>query len=223
MKATGLALVFALTTGITLAGCAAQESASPTSSPSPNDLANAIEMTAARGTAAMEIEIRSPFEFLTGVGRAALTSDRGQVTWSSDKTDDSITELVNSDGLFTLIDDQWFQTPMGTVTPTSAAIQPLTGLNELLTSPENTLVGTLPLTIESGLNFSEEELVNLPSECVREVSVSITTDQSGLITTIQKDFTCTDNDRSSVTTLSGFGSPLDLSEPIDPIEVPGTQ
>jgi hypothetical protein len=223
MKASGLAAVGILTAAICLAGCADQDSASPTSSPSPNELANAIEVTAARGTAAITMEISSPYEFLTGVGSTSLTSTRGEITWSSDKTDDSITELVNKDGLFTLIDGQWFQAPEGTITPTSAAIGPLDGLIDLVTTPENNLSGTLPLTIESGLNFSEEELVNLPSECVREVNVSISIDESGLIQAIQKEFTCAENDRSSLTLLSDFGSPLNLTEPTDPIEVPGNQ
>jgi hypothetical protein len=223
MKATGLAALGLLTAAIALVGCGEQESASPTASPSPNELANAIEVTAARGTAAVKIEISSPYEYLTGVGSTSLTSNRGEITWSSDKTADSITELVNKDGLFTLIDDQWFQAAEGTVTPTSAAIGPLNGLGNLVTSPDNNLSGTLPLTIESGLNFSEEELVNLPSECLREVKVSISIDEFGLIQAIQKEFTCTGNDRSSMTLLSDFGSPLNLTEPKDPIEVPGNQ
>jgi hypothetical protein len=223
MKVTGLAALGVLTVAITLAGCADQESATPTSSPSPNELANAIEATAARGTAAINIEISSSFEYLTGVGSTSLTSSRGEITWSSDKTAGSITELVNKDGLFTLIDGQWFQAPEGTLTPTSAAIGPLNGLGNLVTSPENNLSGTLPLTLESGLNFSEEELVNLPAECVREVDVSISIDESGLIQAIQKEFACPGNDRSSITLLSDFGSPLNLTEPTDPIEVPGNQ
>jgi hypothetical protein len=84
-------------------------------------------------------------------------------------------------------------------------------------------VGQLPLTIENGLNLSEEDLMNIPAECPLFIDTQITLNESGLITEISKEFPCPEYQRVSTTMLSEFGTSLDLAEPVDPIEVPGNQ
>ena len=207
-----------------LSACAAQEPAAPSLSPTPNELANAIELTAARGTTAITVTIESDTETLTGTGSTSMTSPKGSITWNSSNSNTGIwTELQTRKALYSFIDDTWFAAPPGTFTPTSAALSPLDGLNELVANSDNPFSGTLPLTIESGLNFSEEELVNLPSECPPEISVSIELDTNGGINRITKEFMCPDYDRFSVTELTGFGITVTVTEPTDAIEVPGNQ
>lgn len=208
---------------VVLSACATQQAANPDSSPSPNELANAIEATSARGTARLAVEVVSDTETLTGSGSASLTSGTGQITWSHLGTGEEFTELNNRDGLYSQIDGSWFVAPPGTVTPTSGAMTPLAGLNELTANEEDPLQGQLPLTLESGMNLSEEELIELPADCPAVIDVHVTLNDSGLITEISKEFTCPDYQRVSVTRLTDFGTSLDLAEPSEAIEVPGNQ
>lgn len=208
---------------LVLTACGTEQQVNPQSSPSPNVLDNAIEATAARGTAVVTVEIVSDLETLTGVGSTSLTTGRGQVTWTNSVTGEIVTELNTKDGLYSEIDGTWFLAPPGTLTPTSTAINPLNGLGDLKSPTSDPLVGTLPLTIESGLNFSEEDLISLPAECSPVVDVQIQVDSSGLITQVTKEFECEGNQRVSVINLTEFGTALDLAEPVDAIEVPGNQ
>ncbi len=212
-----------LVAGLTLTACATTKTANPQASPSSNQLTNAIVATASRGTANLTVEIIGEIEELTGTGFASLTSGTGQVTWTNLATETEITELYTKDGLYSLIDGSWFLAPAGTFTPTSGAISPLSGLSELTANPENPLSGQLPLTIESGLNFSEEELLSIPTECPDTIAVEITLTESGLINEIAKEFNCPGYQRVSLVRLSDFGTSLNLVEPVDPIEVPGNQ
>lgn len=227
----------ALVVGVVLlSACAQQDPVDPTASdtvspttnptlaPSPNALADAIEATAARGTAQVSVTIDSPSQTVNGTGSTSLTSPKGSIRWES--TDEGVgtwTELLTRTGLYSLIDDTWFLAPAGTFTPTSAALTPLDGLNQLDADPAAPLAGTLPLTIESGLNFSEEDLVNLPQECPAEITVSLEVDAAGIINQITKEFICPDYDRYSVTKLTEFGTAITVTEPTDAIEVPGNQ
>lgn len=195
----------------------------PQSSPTPNALANAIEATASRGAANLMIEITSNTESLAGVGSASLTSKTGQLMWTNVATAEEFTELNNKDGLYTQLDGSWYLAPAGTISPTSGAMSPLAGLSGLMNTSQDPLVGRLPLTIESGLNFSEEDLTNLPSDCPTFINVQITVNSAGLITGITKEFTCPEYQRVSSTFLSDFGTSINLLEPVDPIAVPGNQ
>lgn len=208
---------------IALSSCATTQPANPESSPSPNALANAIEATASRGTTKIAVEVVSDTETLAGTGSASLTSGTGQIDWTNLVTGEEYTELNNKDGLYSQIDGTWFLAPPGTVTPTSGAIAPLSELIELKITSEGSLVGQLPLTIENGLNLSEEDLVSIPAECPLFIDTQITLNESGLITEISKEFPCPGYQRVSTTMLSEFGTSLDLAEPVDPIEVPGNQ
>lgn len=208
---------------LSLSSCATTQPANPESSPSPNALANAIEATASRGTTKITVEVVSDTETLAGTGSASLTSGTGQIDWTNLVTGEEYTELNNKDGLYSQIDGTWFLAPPGTVTPTSGAIAPLSELSELKITSEGSLVGQLPLTIENGLNLSEEDLVSIPAECPLFIDTQITLNESGLITEISKEFPCPGYQRASTTILSDFGTSLDLAEPVDPIEVPGNQ
>ena len=217
-------LLTSCVSAILLSACATQQPAAPSLSPTPNELANAIELTAARGTTAIAVTIESDLETLTGTGSTSMTSPKGTISWKSSNNETGTwTELQTRKALYSFIDDTWFAAPPGTFTPTSAALSPLDGLNELVADSDNPFSGTLPLTIESGLNFSEEELVNLPTECPPEVSVNIELDAAGVINRITKEFMCPDYDRFSVTELTGFGITVTVTEPTDAIEVPGNQ
>lgn len=217
---TWMALAVAV---LTLAGCSSTPTANPETSPSPNELDNAIEATASRGTANLSAEVVSDSETLIGAGSVSLTSGKGQITWTNLATASELTELQTKEGLYSQIDGSWFLAPVGTVTPTSGTISPLSGLSELDATSESTLSGQLPLTINSGLNLSEEELVSIPAECPSVVEVQITLNESGLITEISKEFDCPGYQRVSQIRLSDFGTALNLAEPVDPIEVPGNQ
>lgn len=209
---------------LVLSACAPQQVANPQPSPSPNALANAIEATAARGTAEITVTIDGDFGTLTGAGSTSLISPRGTMTWESTNADEGAwTELITRKGLYSLIDDLWYLAPPGTHTRTSGALAPLDGLNQLETNSVDPFSGSLPLTIESALNFSEEELVNLPAECPREVTVNLEVNSAGIIERITKEFTCPDFNRLSVTELTNLGKSLDITEPEDAIEVPGNQ
>lgn len=219
-----------LPTGLLLASvlfvsaCAPQQQANPQPSPSPNALANAIETTATRGTAKITVTIDGDFGTLTGIGSTSLISPRGTITWeSTDAEEDAWTELRTRKGLYSFIDDLWYLAPPETQTPTSGALAPLDGLNQLTEDSSGSLSGMLPLTMESALNFSEEELVDLPAECPREVSVKIDVNSDGIIERITKEFLCPQFDRLSVTELTDFGTSLGITEPEDAIEVPGNQ
>ncbi len=217
---TWMALAVAV---VTLAGCSTTPTANPEASPSPNELANAIEATASRGTAKLSAEVVSDSETLIGAGSVSLTSGTGQITWTNLATGTELTELQTKDGLYSQIDGSWFLAPVGTVTPTSGAISPLSGLSELDATSGSTLSGQLPLTIDSGLNFSEEELVSIPAECPSVIAVQVSLNESGLITEITKEFDCPGYQRVSLIRLSDFGTVLNLADPVDPIEVPGNQ
>lgn len=224
MKRANAVVVAALMLPVlSLSSCATTQPADPESSPSPNALANAIEATASRGTTKITVEIVSDTETLTGTGSASLTSGTGQINWTNLVTGEETIELNNKDGLYSQIDGTWFLAPPGTITPTSGAMSPLSELNELKITSEGSLVGQLPLTIESGLNLSEEDLVSIPTECPLFIDTQITLNESGLITEISKEFPCPGYQRVSTTVLSDFGTSLDLAEPVDPVEVPGNQ
>ncbi len=219
-----------LLTLVALSACAPTAPVNPQSSPSPNPLDNAIEATASRGTAALSVEIVSDSDVLTGRGRTSLTSGRGMIEWTTESDATTTTELTSRDGLYTQIDGDWFVAPVGTVSPTSGFLNPLGVLTELTPTGNpvdgtlsGTLSGTAPLTLESGLNFSEEDLVNLPGDCSPVVQVSVDVDSAGLITRVSQEFVCPGNNRFSVVQLSDLGTPLDLPEPTDAIEVPGNQ
>ena len=215
-----------LLTLVALSACAPTAPVNPQSSPSPNPLDNAIEATASRGTAALSVEIVSDSDVLTGRGRTSLTSGRGMIEWTTESDATTTTELTSRDGLYTQIDGDWFVAPVGTVSPTSGFLNPLGVLTELTPTgnpADGTLSGTAPLTLESGLNFSEEDLVNLPGDCSPVVQVSVDVDSAGLITRVSQEFVCPGNNRFSVVQLSDLGTPLDLPEPTDAIEVPGNQ
>jgi len=91
----------------------------PSSSPSANALDSAIEATAARGTAVLNISIDSADQQIAGVGSAYLANNRGEIAWSDQSSNESWTDLINSDGTYTLVDGSWFLAPTGTQTPTS--------------------------------------------------------------------------------------------------------
>ncbi|MCF8529921.1 MAG: hypothetical protein K9G69_01345 [Candidatus Nanopelagicales bacterium] len=215
-----------LLTLVALSACAPTAPVNPQSSPSPNPLDNAIEATASRGTAALSVEIVSDSDVLTGRGRTSLTSGRGMIEWTNQSDATTTTELTSRDGLYTQIDGDWFVAPVGTVSPTSGFLNPLGVLTEITPTSnpaDGTLSGTAPLTLESGLNFSEEDLVNLPGDCPPVVQVSVDLDSAGLITRVSQEFVCPGNNRLSVVQLSDLGISLDLPEPTDAIEVPGNQ
>jgi serine/threonine protein kinase len=216
---------------ISLAGCSAGADSgsdtpiavSPSSSPSANILDSSIEATLARGTAVLRIAIDSMDSQVTGMGGISLGNNRGEITWVDQGSNDSWTDLIDSKGTYTLVEGSWFLAPEGTQTPTSGNISPLSDIGSLTSQNEDALTGTLPLTIDSGMNFSDEELVELAKICDMNLEVEISLDSKGLIQFINKSFNCPGNERLSVTELSDLGSPIDLSTPEDVFEVDPNQ
>ena len=218
-------------TSIALAGCSAgTESDSntptaiaPSSSPSANILDSSIEATLSRGTAVLRIAIDSMESQVTGTGSTSFGNNRGEIAWADQVSNESWTDLIDSKGTYTLVDGSWFLTPVGTQTPTSGNISPLSQIGSLTSQNDDALTGTLPLTIDSGMNFSDEELVELSKICDMNLEVEVTLDSKGLIQSINKTFNCPGNERLSVTELSDLGSPIELSTPENVFEVDPNQ
>lgn len=231
MRKTAIVVIAVTAVGISLAGCSAgtdsgstnQTAVVPSSSPSANVLDNSIEATLARGTAVLQITIESMDSQVTGTGSTAFGNNRGEIAWVDQSSNESWTDLIDSEGTFTLIDASWFLAPVGTQTPTSGNISPLSQISGLTSQSDNELSGTLPLTIDSGMNFSDEELVELAKICDMNLEVDITLDSKGLIQFINKSFNCTGNERLSATEFSNLGAPIEFSTPVDVFEIDPNQ
>ena len=130
------AVALILTSTIALAGCSTASSSdpglptaiAPSVSPSANIVDNAIELTVARGTARISISIDSQDDQVSGSGSIALGKSLGEIGWNNDSSNESWIDLLNSDGTYTFVDDSWFLAPVGTNTPTSGNISPLSNL-----------------------------------------------------------------------------------------------
>jgi hypothetical protein len=231
MRRTAMVLTVVTVASIALAGCSAgTESDSntptpvaPSSSPSANILDSSIETTLSRGTAVLRIAIDSMDSQVTGTGSASLGNNRGEITWVDQGSNESWTDLIDSKGTYTLVEGSWFLAPAGTQTPTSGNISPLSQLGSLTAQNDDALTGTLPLTIDSGMNFSDEELVELSKICDMNLEVEVILDSNGLIQSINKSFNCPGNERLSVTELSDLSSPIELSTPENVFEVDPNQ
>ena len=225
------AAAFILASTIALAGCSTASSSdpglptviAPSLSPSANIVDSAIESTVARGTARISIAIDSQDDRVTGSGSIALAKSLGEIGWNNESSDESWIDLLNSDGTYTFVDDSWFLAPVGTNTPTSANISPLSQLGSLLPEGENPLKGSIALTIESGMNFSDEEIASLAKICEMELAVEIGLDPNGVISYIEKSFDCVGNEKVSVSELFDFGSPINLSTPEDAFSIDPNQ
>lgn len=231
MRRTAAPATVAISAIFALAGCSTGTSTNtnysmpiaPSSSPSANTLDNAIEATLSRGTAVLRITIDSNDSQVTGSGTTSLGNNRGEIAWLDQASNESWTDLIDSKGTYSLVDGSWFLAPDGTQTPTSGNISPLSHLSSLTSENSNELTGTLALTIDSGMNLSEEEIVELSKICDMNLEVEIALDSTGLINSIVKSFNCVGNERVSVTQLADFGSPIELSTPENVFEVDPNQ
>ncbi len=160
---------------------------------------------------------------VTGTGSTSLGNNRGEIAWVDQESNESWSDLINSEGTYSLIDGSWFLAPGGTQTPTSGNITQLSHLGSLTSRTGDGLTGTLALTIDSGMNFSDEELIELTKVCAMNLEVEITLNSTGLINSIIKSFNCTGNERVSVTQLSDFGSPIESSTPDNVFEIDPNQ
>jgi hypothetical protein len=231
MRRTAVPATVAIAAVFALAGCSTGTSTNtnysmpiaPSSSPSANTLDNAIEATLSRGTAVLRITIDSNDSQVTGSGATSLGNNRGEIAWLDQASNESWTDLIDSKGTYSLVDGSWFLAPDGTRTPTSGNISPLSHLSSLTSENGDELTGTLALTIDSGMNLSEEEIVELSKICDMNLEVAIALDSTGLINSIVKSFNCVGNERVSVTQLADFGSPIELSTPENVFEVDPNQ
>lgn len=231
MRTAATVATVAISAIFALAGCSTGTSTNtnysmpiaPSSSPSANTLDNAIEATLSRGTAVLRITIDSNDSQVTGSGTTSLGNNRGEIAWLDQASNESWTDLIDSKGTYSLVDGSWFLAPDGTQTPTSGNISPLSHLSSLTSENSNELTGTLALTIDSGMNLSEEEIVELSKICDMNLEVAISLDSMGLINSIVKSFNCLGNERVSVTQLADFGSPIELSTPENVFEVDPNQ
>lgn len=231
MRTTAVVVTVAISAIFALAGCSTNTTSNansstpvaPSASPSANILDSAIEATLSRGTAVLLITIDSNDSQVTGTGAASLGNNRGEIAWLNQESNESWTDLIDSEGTYSLVDGTWFLAPDGTQTPTSGNISPLSHLGSLTSQNGDELTGTLALTIDSGMNLSDEELVELTKICDMNLEVEIALDPTGLISSINKTFNCVGNERVSVTQLADFGSPIELSTPDDVFEVDPNQ
>ena len=231
MRTAATVVTVAFPAIFTLAGCSTDTSTNtnystptaPSTSPSANTLDNAIEATLSRGTAVLSITIDSNDSQVTGSGTTSLGNNRGEIAWLDQASNESWTDLIDSKGTYTFVDGSWFLAPDGTQTPTSGNISPLSHLSSLTSKNSDELTGTLALTIDSGMNLSEEEIVELTKICEMNLEVEISLDSKGLINSIIKSFNCVGNERVSVTQLADFGSPIELSIPENVFEVDPNQ
>jgi hypothetical protein len=231
VRTTAVVVTVAISAIFALAGCSTNTTSNansstpvaPSASPSANILDSAIEATLSRGTAVLLITIDSNDSLVTGTGAASLGNNRGEIAWLNHESNESWTDLIDSEGTYSLVDGTWFLAPDGTQTPTSGNISPLSHLGSLTSQNGDELTGTLALTIDSGMNLSDEELVELTKICDMDLEVEIALDPTGLISSINKTFNCVGNERVSVTQLADFGSPIELSTPDDVFEVDPNQ
>lgn len=231
MRTTAVVVTVAISAIFALAGCSTNTTSNansstpvaPSASPSANILDSAIEATLSRGTAVLLITIDSNDSQVTGTGAASLGNNRGEIAWLNQESNESWTDLIDSEGTYSLVDGTWFLAPDGTQTPTSGNISPLSHLGSLTSQNGDELTGTLALTIDSGMNLSDEEFVELTKICDMNLEVEIALDSTGLISSIIKTFNCVGNERVSVTQLADFGSPIELSTPDDVFEVDPNQ
>jgi hypothetical protein len=231
VRTTAVVVTVAISAIFALAGCSTNTTSNansstpvaPSASPSANILDSAIEATLSRGTAVLLITIDSNDSLVTGTGAASLGNNRGEIAWLNQESNESWTDLIDSEGTYSLVDGTWFLAPDGTQTPTSGNISPLSHLGSLTSQNGDELTGTLALTIDSGMNLSDEELVELTKICDMDLEVEIALDPTGLISSINKTFNCVGNERVSVTQLADFGSPIELSTPDDVFEVDPNQ
>jgi hypothetical protein len=231
MRRTAVVVSAVLAASLALGGCSTssptgsntESPIAPSSSPSANILDSSIAATLARGTASLRIEIDSMNSQVLGTGFTSLGNNRGEIAWVDQGSNDTWTDLIDSEGTYTLVDGSWFLSPVGTQTPTSGNISPLSQIGSLTAQDEDALKGTLPLTIDSGMNFSDEELVELSKICEMNLEVEVILDSNGLIRSINKSFNCPGNERLSVAELSDLGSPIELSTPEDVFEVDPNQ
>jgi hypothetical protein len=231
MRTTTVVVTATIFTLFALAGCSTETSpntntstpVAPSTSPSANILDSAIVATLSRGTAVLLITIDSNDSQVTGTGTTSLGNNRGEIAWVNQESNESWTDLIDSEGTYSLVDGSWFLAPDGTSTPTSGNISPLSHLNSLTSQNDDELTGTLALTIDSGMNLSDEELVELTKICDMNLEVAIALDSTGLINSIIKSFNCVGNERVSVTQLANFGSPIELSTPENVFEVDPNQ
>jgi hypothetical protein len=231
MRTTAVAVTVSFVAIFAVAGCSADTASpsntttpiAPSTSPSANILDNAIEATLSRGTAALRITIDSNESQVTGSGNTSLANNRGEIAWVDQASNESWTDLIDSEGTYTLVDGSWFLAPVGTQTPTSGNISPLSRIGSLTSQNDDALTGTTALTIDSGMNFSDEELVELSTICEMNLEVEVNLDSTGLVNSITKLFNCVGNERVSVTQLSDFGSPIEFSTPESAFEVDPNQ
>ena len=231
MRRTALVVTVVTFASFALAGCSADANSNssapvaiaPSTRPSANILDSSIEATLSRGTAVLSIAIDSIDSQVTGTGSASFGNNRGEITWVDQGSNESWTDLIDSKGTYTLIDGSWFLSPVSTQTPTSGNISPLSQIGGLTSLSDDALTGILPLTIDSGMNFSDEELVELSKICDMNLEVEVILDSNGLVQFINKSFNCPGNERLSVTKLSDLGSPIELSTPEDVFEVDPNQ
>lgn len=231
MRRTARIVTVVVAASLVLAGCSTNTSTDadipapdvPSSSPSANILDSAIEQTLSRGTAVLRIAIDSTESQVVGTGGISLGNNRGEIAWLDQGSNESWTDLIDSMGTYTLIEGSWFLAPAGTQTPTSGNISPLSQIGSLSAQNDDSLAGSLPLTIESGMNFSDEELIELSKICDMNLEVEITLDSNGLIQSLNKSFNCIGNERISVTLFSDLGAPIEFSSPENVFEVDPNQ
>jgi hypothetical protein len=231
MRETAIGVTAVIAASLVLVGCSTNTPTdsntptpvAPSSSPSANILDSSIEATLSRGTAVLRISIDSMDSQIAGTGSTSLGNNRGEIAWVDQGSNESWTDLIDTDGTYTLVDGSWFLAPVGTQTPTSGNISPLSQLGSLTSQSDDPLTGTLPLTIDSGMNLSDEELVELSKTCDMNLEVEVTLDSNGLIRSINKSFNCPGNERLSVTELSDLGSSIELSTPENVFEVDPNQ
>jgi hypothetical protein len=231
MRTTAVVVTVAFAAIFALSGCSVDTPSNsntttpiaPSTSPSANILDSAIEATLSRGTAALIITIDSNDSQVIGSGTTSLANNRGEIAWVDQESNESWTDLIDSEGTYTLVDGSWFLAPVGTQTPTSGNISPLSHIGDLTSQNDDALTGTTALTIDSGMNFSDEELIELSTICDMNLVIEILLDSTGLISSITKSFDCVGNERVSVTQLSDFGSPINLSTPENAFEVDPNQ
>ena len=225
------AVTIVLAATFTLAGCSATTSSdpglptsvAPSSSPSANILDSAIESTVSRGTARLSISIDSQDDHISGSGSTSLANGHGELNWRNQGLDQSWIDLLDSDGTYTFVGDSWFLAPQGTSTPTSGNISPLSQIGILVPEEGNPLSGSIALTIESGMDFSDEEISNLAKICEMKLAVAVRLNPDGLINYIEKSFDCVGNEKVSVSELSDFGAPINLSTPEDAFSIDPNQ
>jgi len=192
--------------------------------PQANPITSAVEATAARGTAALQVDALTEEQAIRGSGVVDFIQQSSDMTWADDLDPQWQVREIHVDDVTYFSSDgaTWDEVPSGVVTPTAGIAEPLRGLTE-----------ATEVTLETVETFEGQQLrryrVELPpdpstfgflAEQVAELGVQLQVealvwvDSQGRITRVLRTLvTPTGPVATTDAQLTGFGEPVTIRAP----------